>query len=411
LLDADTLLLEYSLGEERSYLWAITSSSLTGYQLPKGATIEALSRRVYHMLAAEPGSAPGSSVPEKDKQPNQAEKALWSKAGVLSRLILGPVASQLHAKRLLIVSDGFLQYIPFSVLPNPIRPTEPLMVAHEISYAPSASVLKVLRQRPPEAGNETRVIAVLADPVFTRFDSRVKVEHPLPEPAAAKRQGQSLMVSGGRLSRSAQDAGWDYLPRLPFSHEEAKAITTLTRPDQRLIALGFQASRAMATSPELGKYRVVHFATHALLDEKNPEASGLVLSMVYPRGEPQDGFLDLGDIYNLNLPVELVVLSACKTALGTEIRGEGLIGLTRGFIYAGASRVMASLWSVDDAATSELMKRFYQAMLVDRMGPAAALRRAQLQMWKQKTWSHPYNWAAFTIQGEWISPSDAATHR
>ncbi|HEY6250264.1 MAG TPA: tetratricopeptide repeat protein [Candidatus Angelobacter sp.] len=411
LLDDDTLLLEYSLGEERSYVWVLTSNSLSGYELPKRATIEALARRVYQLLSAEPGSARGRAAPQEGAQPNQSEKAFWTKASALSRMILGPIASQLQAKRLLIVGDGALQYIPFAVLPDPNSSIQPLMVTHEMVYSPSASVIKALRQRPPDPRNETRVIAVLADPVFTRFDSRVRVEHPLPVRTAAKRQEQSSASSSRGLSRSVHDAGWNYLPRLPFSHEEARAITAVTRPDQRLIALGFKASRAMATSPELGKYRVVHFATHALLDEKYPEASGLVLAMVYPGGQPQDGFLDLGDIYNLNLPVDLVVLSACKTALGKEIKGEGLIGLTRGFMYAGASRVMASLWSVDDAATSELMRRFYKAMLVDGLEPAAALRRAQLQMWKNKTWKHPYNWAAFVIQGEWQSPADIATHR
>ncbi|HEY6249702.1 MAG TPA: CHAT domain-containing protein, partial [Candidatus Angelobacter sp.] len=134
---------------------------------------------------------------------------------------------------------------------------------------------------------------------------------------------------------------------------------------------------------------------------KNPELSGLVFSLVNERGKPQDGFLSLEDVYNLRLPVELVVLSACDTALGEEISGEGLVGLTRGFMYAGASRVVASLWAVNDAATSELMARFYRAMEVNGMRPAAALRKAQLEMAKQSRWHSPYFWAAFQIQGEW----------
>jgi CHAT domain-containing protein len=123
--------------------------------------------------------------------------------------------------------------------------------------------------------------------------------------------------------------------------------------------------------------------------------------MVDRQGGAQDGFLGLQDIYNLNLPVSLVVLSACQTGLGQEIQGEGLVGLTRGFMYAGASRVVASLWKADDAATAELMGRFYKAMEKDGMRPAAALRQAQVQMWKQKRWADPYFWAGFQIQGEW----------
>lgn len=123
--------------------------------------------------------------------------------------------------------------------------------------------------------------------------------------------------------------------------------------------------------------------------------------MVDQRGRPQNGFLELQDIYNLNLPAELVVLSGCETALGKEVQGEGLLGLTRGFMYAGATRVIASLWNADDVSTKELMEKFYRAMEREGMRPAAALRAAQVAMWKQHRWKDPYYWAAFEIQGEW----------
>jgi CHAT domain-containing protein len=166
-----------------------------------------------------------------------------------------------------------------------------------------------------------------------------------------------------------------------------------------LKALGFQASRATATSAGLAQYRIVHFATHGLLNNQHPEFSGLVLSLVDEHGKPQNGFLLLQDIYNLNLPAEMVVLSACETALGREVRGEGLIGLTRAFMYAGAARVLASLWNVDDVATAELMSRFYKAVEQDGMSYPAALRQAQIQMWKQKRWHDPYYWGQFQMQG------------
>ena len=154
-------------------------------------------------------------------------------------------------------------------------------------------------------------------------------------------------------------------------------------------------------SPELADYRIVHFATHGILDNRHPELSGLVLSLVNENGKPEDGFLKLQDVYNMRLPVDLVVLSGCETGLGEQVHGEGLIGLTRGFMYAGATRVVASLWSVSDIATASLMADFYRAMERDGMRPAAALRAAQVRMWKQKQWSSPYYWAAFEIQGEW----------
>jgi CHAT domain-containing protein len=141
-----------------------------------------------------------------------------------------------------------------------------------------------------------------------------------------------------------------------------------------LEALDFDANRSMALSPELSHYHILHFATHGLIDSKRPELSGLVFSLVNREGRPQIGFVGLQDIYNMSVPVNLVVLSACETALGAEVRAEGLIGLTRGFMYAGASRVIASLWQVDDVATTELMRRFYDSIEHHKLSPAAALR-------------------------------------
>jgi CHAT domain-containing protein len=154
-------------------------------------------------------------------------------------------------------------------------------------------------------------------------------------------------------------------------------------------------------SDELSRYRMVHFSTHGLLDSRHPELSGLVLSLVDEAGRPQEGFLRLHEIYRLRLNADLVVLSACQTGLGKEVRGEGLIGLVRGFMYAGAPRVMASMWEVDDAATTELMKSFYKGVLQEKLTPAAALRAAQIEMLKKSHWQSPYYWGAFVLHGEW----------
>jgi CHAT domain-containing protein len=183
-----------------------------------------------------------------------------------------------------------------------------------------------------------------------------------------------------------------------FARAEAEAILRDIPADQSLKALDFKASRATATSPELNNYRIVHFATHGLLNSEHPELSGLVLSLVDERGKEQNGFLGLEDIYNLNLSADLVVLSACETGLGKEIQGEGLVGIARGFMYAGASSVVASLWKVDDLATAEFMKVFYKGMLQAGLGPAAALRQAQIAI--SKRWPSPYFWAGFVLQGE-----------
>ena len=399
LLGANTLLLEYSLGEDRSYVWAVTESSLVAYELPKRVEIEKAARRVHDLVTFRNGSTQS----EGPADPTKAEKEYWLAAKRLSRIVLGPVAGMLDGKRLLIVSDGALQYIPFSALPTPGSGNDavPLVVKHEIVNLPSASVLAELRRQRMGRPKAPFMVAVLADPVFDPKDERIK--------AAVEKLTSSFGSSTQRpsdLTRSADDLGLTrngklYLNRLLYTRNEADAVMAVTPPGKGMEALDFRASRAMATSAALAQYRIVHFATHGMLNNKHPELSGLVLSLVNKQGRAQNGFLKLQDIYNLKLPVDLVVLSGCETGLGEEVRGEGLIGLTRGFMYAGATRVVASLWSVSDMATARLMADFYKAMEHDDMRPAAALRIAQIRMWRQKQWSSPYYWAAFQIQGEW----------
>jgi CHAT domain-containing protein/Tfp pilus assembly protein PilF len=393
LLDDDTMLLEYSLGEDRSYLWSLTSSSLTVHELPDRQIIEATARRLYNLV-----SGPGRTEERDGPTANLRRTRVAVTASALSHTILSPVAQRIQGKRLLIVADGALQYVPFAFLPEPGKPGGvPLILGHEIVYSPSASVLAELRRGAKGRQPAPRAVAVLADPVFDRQDPRVQASHGVMKPAVTERP----FLSVEHWNRSAADVGLAHLSRLAYSRREADAIVALVPAGQGLEAVGFEANRSLATSRALAQYRTVHFATHGLSDNRHPELSGLVLSLVNRAGRLQNGFLDLQDIYNLNLPVELVVMSACKTALGKEIQGEGIIGLTRGFMYAGATRVVASLWDVDDVSTKELMKRFYRAMEQEAQRPAAALRSAQVAMWKQRRWRDPYYWAAFEIQGEW----------
>ncbi len=391
-LDDQTLLLEYTLGEERSYLWAVTTSSIDSFELPKRAEIEAAARRVYEILTARNLSA--SNGPSQQARAKLAE--FPEASAVLSRMLLGPVAARLNGRRLLIVSEGLLQYLPFTALPVPGGKSpgyRPMIVEHEIISLPSASVLAVLRRETTGRKPAARTIAVLADPVFYRDDPRIV------SPGVDRAQTVGMPVSD--VNRSATESGLADFVRLRFSRQEAENITRHATEDRKLKALDFDASRATASSEELGRYAIIHFATHGLINNRHPELSGIVLSLVDEKGQPQDGFLRLHEIYNLRLGADLVVLSACQTALGKEIRGEGLIGLTRGFMYAGAPRVVASLWRIDDRATAEFMKRFYEAMLGQGRRPAAALRTAQLSLLGDKRWREPYYWAAFTLQGEW----------
>jgi CHAT domain-containing protein/Tfp pilus assembly protein PilF len=399
LLDPNTLLLEYSLGEERSYVWTVSDTFLKVYVLPKRTEIDAAARGFYDLLTLRNRST-ATGAEQKDSKDTRYLQA----AKKLSEMVVGPMAGLLGTKRLVIVSDGALQYIPFSALPIPgIRADAvPLIVEHEIINLPSASVLAELRRQRVRRKKAPNVVAMLADPVFDSGDERIKAgARPFP-PSSLRPFSQQRTD----LTRSADDLGLTrdgkaYLSRLLYTRNEADAVLAVTPPGKGMLAVDFEASRTLATSPALAKYRIVHFATHGILDNKHPELSGLVLSLVSKEGRARDGFLKLQDIYNLKLPVDLVVLSGCQTGLGEQVNGEGLISLTRGFMYAGATRVVASLWNVSDMATASLMADFYKAMEHDGMRPAAALRTAQIQMWRQERWSAPYYWAAFQIQGEW----------
>jgi CHAT domain-containing protein/Tfp pilus assembly protein PilF len=391
LLDDDTLLLEYSLGPYSSYVWTVTRTSLAVYRLPKRSVIEEAAARVRKLMTAR-----GRRVKETDAARRKrllfADAQYPEAASELSRLVLGPVSQLLTNKRIVVVADGALKYIPFVVLPEPtpgrgtVGADTPLVMQHEVTNLPSASVLAELRRQALRRTPAPNAVAVLADPVFDSRDERIA--------HSIKSQSTAVPVDGSTTSSI-------FLDRLPWTRLEAEQIMKVTPAGMGLQALDFDASRATALSPQLSQFRIVHFATHAVFDSQRPERSGLVLSLFDREGQPENGFLGLEQIYGLSLPADLVVLSACETALGREVDGEGLVGLVRGFMYAGATRVLASLWSVDDEVTASLMSRFYRSLEQDRLSPAAALRAAQLEVRKEKKWSAPYYWAGFQIEGEW----------
>ncbi len=410
LLDSETMLLEYSLGDDKSYLWAITTDSINSFQLPPQAEIEKVARQVYELLVAPNQTVIGETHFQQETRISRAIDEYPKAALRLSQMILAPAKSLLGRKRLVIVADGALQYIPFAALPAfelendkaealPTDDSHLFIEEHEIIYLPSASVLSAIRRELESRKPAAKAIAVIADPVFNKTDAKLRL---LEIRQGGNSQNQTRTATLQRSFRQMEIEGNKLiLDRLPFSHEEAMAILSIAPQGESLSLLNFQANKQTVISSELNQYRFVHFATHGLLNSNRPELSKIFLSLVDQEGKPQDGFLQLHDIYKLRLPAELVVLSACQTALGKEIKGEGLVGLTRGFMYAGASRVVASLWNVNDAATAELMSHFYKHIFQDKQRPAEALRNAQRTMLKQKRWESPYFWAAFTIQGEW----------
>jgi CHAT domain-containing protein/tetratricopeptide (TPR) repeat protein len=399
-LDEETLLLTYSLGEDRSYLWAVTKDSINSYELPSQDEIEKAAETFRKSVTVDSGASLEAGV-------------------ALSEIVLSPVLDQLENKRLLIVGDGVLQYVPFAALPVTSPPAPllqgegsqtnnssplsggseggyiPLLVTNEIVTLSSASTVAIQRQQLQNRSPVAKKLAVLADPVFSENDDRFT--------GIASNTDDSLSRSA--MTRAARNLGLgeggQLFDRLKYTRTEAEKILALVPENQQMKAFDFNANWNMANNPNLANYQIVHLATHGLLDPVNPELSGVVLSLLDENGETQNGFLRLNDIFNLNLPAELVVLSACETGLGENIRGEGLVGLTRGFMYAGARRVVVSLWAVNDLATSEVMAKFYQKMLNEEQNPVVALREAQLEMWNSENRQSPYYWAAFTIQGDW----------
>jgi CHAT domain-containing protein/tetratricopeptide (TPR) repeat protein len=403
LLDEDTLLLEYFLGEKRSYLWVVSANgALETYPLEKRSVIEEKAKAFYDML----------TIPENRQRPKRtAEVGLE-----LSHALLDPIVPQLRERiqRLVIVSDGILQYIPFSALPNPALPVpsnsttnqrtfaqrmRPLLLDHEITNSPSASVLARIRLRHPDRPSASKELAIFANPVFNHEDQRSK------ELLSHLDENLDSSTSIFRMTVPTQITTV-YSP-LPGTKEEMNRIIQAVAENsqaQYQSYEGFDARYDLALGNNLSQYRIVHFATHGIFNNRSPERSGIVLSALNQKGELQRGLLSPADAFRLHIPAtDLVVLSGCRTGWSSEIRREALAGLTGGLMSAGAERVVVSLWSVQDQATAELMARFYKAMENPQhpLPASKALVEAQRSMWRESQWQEPYYWAAFTLQGEW----------
>lgn len=377
ILDEDTVLLEYALGTERSYLFVAAKNSLKVFELPKRTEIESLARIFYDSLKTSRKELPNETERQTEMRLQKTDAELARTSAELGKILLAPVADAIENKRLLIVGAEVLQYIPFAALKNPKSNAQYLIETNEIINLPSASTLAVLRNAPRKSA--TKDLAIFADPIFDISDERLR---------------QIVKQNADSTSRSQ-------FARLVFSGQEAENIALFVPSEKRFTAVGLEANLNNLRKQDLSQFRILHFATHSLLDSRFNELSGVVLSLIDEKGNAQDGIWRLNEIYNLRLNAGLVVLSACETALGTEIRGEGLVGFTHAFMYSGAKSVVASLWLVDDRPTSKLMQRFYQAMLKENLPPSKALQKAQISMIKEKGLDRPFYWSAFTLQGDW----------
>lgn len=423
-LDEQTVLLEYSLGAEASYLWAVTKSAVALYKLPARSNLEKLAtdlraqlipsklqRRIVGIdVMADSQRGLGVSA-----TPFAEDAATFIPASnALYKAAIGPAASIIAEKRLLIVADGALNYVPFEVLVKSADSADyaslPYLIkSNEIIYSPSASVVGAIRQQ--DTNRAGRAILILADPVFNSNDARA---HGTGSSANAETRGLGIQsaltdVAGQDATPTTESAKMQGLPlaRLAGTRTEAEQIVRLakTAGTQADVWLDLDANEGNLETRDVTKYRVMHFATHGLLNAERPQFTGLVLSLIGNKSE--DGFLRTDEVFNLRLGSPLVMLSACETGLGKEKRGEGVMGLTRAFMYAGAPTVGVSLWSVADKSTADLMTDFYRRLLgkspasAPSVSASAAMRDAQLAMIAGKKYSAPFYWAPFVLVGDW----------
>jgi CHAT domain-containing protein len=418
-LDDNTVLLEYALGNDASYLFAVTRAGLSVFKLPAKAELNKLAtdfraqlippklqRRLIGIDVADEQRGLGlAQGPAENVQPFvTASNALYQAA-------VAPAASLIGDKRVLIVADGALNYVPFEALVKTsgavdYASLDYLIKSNEIVYAPSASVIGAIRQQQSSATNvRDGSILVVADPIFSTDDARLKVLKVAHTPSGETR-GLGLALESAVQdftgSASAPAASGLRLARLPGTRAEAEAIASSARTGgaKADVWMDLGASEEKIHASNVSNYRIVHIATHGLLNVERPQFTGVVLSLV--GNTSADGFLRTDEIFNLKMAPSLVMLSACETGLGKEKRGEGVMGLTRAFMYAGAPTVGVSLWSVADKSTAELMTDFYKRFLAaGSPSRSGALRDSQLAMISGKKYSAPFYWAPFVLVGEW----------
>jgi CHAT domain-containing protein len=394
MLDPETLLLEYALGEEKSFVWLVSSNSMASFELPNRKQIESTASRFYDALVERNNVRGVVNEVDWKRKVFQADATAEKTAEELGHILLDVLYPRLGQKRLVVVTEGSLQLVPFSSLLTS-RGSEgsgsvPLFINHEIVTLPSFSVLSALR-RYSSRPTSPHTVAIFADPVFAADDPRFPSVSKIDPSVSLERSAYGEKVGGVAAYR-----------RLPGTRWEAEQIASLVPKQETLLAVDFDANRGAVLDKLLSDYRIIHFATHAFVDDTDPLRSKIVLSQFTRKGDAEDGDLTVPDIYEMHIKADLVVLSACKTALGVNTRGEGIVGLTGAFMQAGASRVVVSLWAISDTAAADFIARFYRKLLgPEKLPPDVALRRTQIETWKSKRFKSPYYWAPFILSGDW----------
>lgn len=399
-LGAYTTLLEYWVGKSDSYLWIVRSHRLLSFTLPRASKLRSRVIQFQEALLARAQHPAGEGLIARHVRVAAADAQCEREGFALGKLLLGPALNLPGIRTVVIVPAGPLWMLPFAALRLPAprdserageRRSEYAVARFCIVEEPSASVLVSLAGRRRPAGRPLRV-AIFADPVYNTSDPRLQRHVRL-----AKSDPNSVSSAG--VTAWDSEAGVEHLPRLAGSRKEALDIARLAGSKQFALYTGFAARPEAVHATDWSRYTIAHFAAHAIVNPDHPAFSGIVLSMLNSRGRRQDGVLWLSDIYSLRMPVSLVVLSGCRTAADRQIPGEGIAGLSRTFFFAGAGRVVGSLWSIEDQQTSALMRNFYYGLIRRHLPAAEALRAAQVKMASAGQWQAPYFWAGFVLQG------------
>lgn len=416
-LDEKTVLFEYALGSDASYLFAVNRSGISLFKLPAKAELNKLATdfRAQLIPAKLQRRLVGIDVADEQRGlglaqgPSENVQSFTAASNALYQAVVAPAANLITDKRILISADGLLNYVPFEALVKTpagadYASLDYLIKSNEVVYAPSASVIAAIRQQAAPRGRDGSLL-VVADPVFSTDDARLKTMR-VAQTSSGETRGLGLAlesaVSDVTGTQASSPASGIRLVRLPGTRTEAEAIAATARSGgaKSDVWMDLNASEEKIHAADVGSYRIVHIATHGLLNVERPQFTGVVLSLV--GNTNADGFLRTDEIFNLKMAPSLVMLSACETGLGKEKRGEGVIGLTRAFMYAGAPTVGVSLWSVADKSTAELMTDFYKRFLgPGSRTPSSAMREAQLAMISGQKYSAPFYWAPFVLIGEW----------
>jgi CHAT domain-containing protein len=372
-MPADLAIIEYWLGGGQSLAWVLTRERITMIALEPGARINQAA------IAFHAGLRNIATQTAADR---------LRLSGALYDLILRPIAPLLAGKRSLVFApDGALHYVSFAALrPNDAPAGRFLIQDHDISVTPSIAMLG--RSEPPVAALKPgKELLLVTDPVYQAADSRV-----IP--------GIGNLRMAQADSGAADEPRFGAIPgnlqRLPGTAAEGRAIAALLPAAKVDVLEGFAATREQFLAAALGQYRLIHVATHGLVDTQVPQLSSLILSTRDRQGRPLEGRVLAADFMAVRLSADVVVLSACDTALGKNVLGEGLIGLRYVILARGARAVVASLWAVPDKMGARLVAKFYKSMIQGRMKVASALSAAMREVLLEDG-SDPALWAAFDV--------------